>query len=75
MTKRARARTTRAMVTAVRVIGDKENKGSKAMAIVTRVRGKRMTMAIASKAAGKEKGNGNGDKKFDGKEDGNGKWQ
>ncbi len=39
MTKRARARAARAMVAAMRMAGDKEAKGGKAMAMVTRVAG------------------------------------
>jgi hypothetical protein len=68
--------------TASRVAGNKEDKGSKAMAMAmaTRVAGKPMatatkrTMAMATREAGEEEGNGKGNKSNgDGEEDGNGK--
>jgi hypothetical protein len=40
MTKRERARDARAMVMAMRVAGDEEGEGNKAMAMVTRIAGK-----------------------------------
>ncbi len=51
MTKRARARAARAMEMTMRVAGDKGAKGGKAMARVTRVAGKRMATAMATKRA------------------------
>jgi hypothetical protein len=51
------------MVTVMRVAGNEEDEGSKAMAMVTRVEDKRTN--------GKDRGNGNEDKA--GKEEGNGK--
>jgi hypothetical protein len=70
------------MAIAMRVAGDEEGKGGKAVAIATRVAGKRTVMATrramakATIEAGKEEGNGKGDKSnVDGNEDGNGKQQ
>ncbi len=85
MTTRPRARTARAMVMALRVGCDKENKGGKAMATATRVTGEpavtatRRAMATAMIEAGEEEGNGKGgksdgddDEEGDDEEDGNG---
>jgi hypothetical protein len=79
---RARARATRAMVTAMRLAGDKEGKGGKGMAMATRVAGKRTAtttkrvIAMAARKAGEEEGNGKGNKSNgNGEEDGNGKQQ
>ncbi len=83
MTKKARARAARAMVLAIRVavVGYKEGKGGKALAMATRVVGKRTATAktralvTATREAGKKEGNGKGNKSIDGKEDGNSKQQ
>ncbi len=45
MTNRARVRAARVMEMTMRVAGDKEGKGSKAMAMATRVAGERMATA------------------------------
>ncbi len=77
------------MVTAMtRVAGDKEGKGSKAMATATRVVGKRMVtatkraMAMKTREECKEEGNGkggksngNGKEEDNGEEDGDGEHQ
>ncbi len=69
----------RAMAMVMRVEGNKESKGGKAMAMVTRVVGKQMAMAtkkvmeMKTKEAGKEERNGMGIKSYgDGKEEGDG---
>ncbi len=53
MTKRARVRAARAMVTMMRVVGDKEGGGSKVMAMAKRLAGERtatvMKRAMATK--------------------------
>jgi hypothetical protein len=55
MTKRERTRAARAMATAMRVVGDKECKGDKVMAMATRIEGERTatatngTMVMATK--------------------------
>ncbi len=74
--------TARAMVMAMLVAGDEEGKGGKAMAMATRVVGKRTAMATrrvmgtVTREADKEEGNGKGNKSnVDGKEDSNGKQQ
>ncbi len=66
-------------MTAMRVAGNKEGEGSKAMAMATRMEGKWMAsatkrvMAMKTREAGKEKGNGKGGKSnCNGKEEGNG---
>jgi hypothetical protein len=66
----------------MRVAGNKEGKGSKAMAMATRVAGEQTVMArmramaTTTREVGKEEGIGKGDKNnVDGKEDGNGKGQ
>jgi hypothetical protein len=66
------------MVTAMRVVGNKEGEGDKVMAMATRVVGKQMalatekTMAIKMREAGKKEGNGKGGKSNDdGEEEGN----
>jgi hypothetical protein len=65
------------MATAMRVVGNKEGEGSKAIAMATRVEGKcvgtamKRAMATTTREAGKEEGNGKDDKSNDnGKEDG-----
>jgi hypothetical protein len=56
------------MVTAMRMAGDKEGEGGKAMTMVTRVVGKRMAtatkraMRMKTREAGEEEGNGKGGK-------------
>ncbi len=45
MTNRARARAARAVEVTMRVVGDKEGKGGKAMAMATSVVGERTAMA------------------------------
>ncbi len=68
---------------AMRVAGDKEGKGGKAMVMATRVAGKwaatamgRAMMATATREAGREEGNSKCNKyDVDGKEDGKGKQQ
>jgi hypothetical protein len=67
------------MAMAKRVVGDKEGKVGKAMAMATRMVGERTAMAMkramsmATREAGKEEGNGKGDtSNGNGKEDGNG---
>ncbi len=45
MTNRARARVARAVETTMRVVGNKESKGGKAMAMATRVVGEQTAMA------------------------------
>jgi hypothetical protein len=74
--KRAGARAARAMMRAMRVVGEEEGKGGKA----TRVAGEWMAtstksvMATTTREAGKEEGIGMGGKSNgDGEEDGNGK--
>ncbi len=73
MTKKARARSARAMATAMRVVGKEKRKGGKAMAMATGVAGertatvRRRAMAMATREAGEEEGNGK-----DNKSDGNG---
>jgi hypothetical protein len=68
------------MAMVMRVAGNKEGKGGKAMAMATRVAGERMAMLTKSAMATKtrevsnEKGIGRGGKSSgNGKEDGNGK--
>jgi hypothetical protein len=68
------------MVMAMRVVGDNEGKGGKAMAMATRMVGKgtavamKRTMLAATREAGKEEMNGKDDmSNGDGKEDSNGK--
>jgi hypothetical protein len=68
------------MAMAIRVAGNKEGKGGKAMAMATIVAGgqtvtaTRRAMAMATKEVGEEEGNGKGNKSdVDGKEDGNSK--
>ncbi len=51
MTKRARARAASAMETRMKVMGNKEGKGNKAMARATRVVGERTATAMATKRA------------------------
>jgi hypothetical protein len=56
----------RAMVPAMKVVDDEEGEGGKAMAMVTRVAGERMAvatkraMAMKTREASKEEGNGKG---------------
>jgi hypothetical protein len=76
----ARARVARAMAVVMRVAGNKEGEGSKAMAMATRVAGKqtamltKIAMAMKIREVGDEKGSGRGGKSSgNGKEDGNGK--
>ncbi len=66
----------------MRVAGKEEGKGGKAMAMATRVAGKRMAtatkrvMAMKTREAGKEEGNGKGGKSNgNGKKDGDGEQQ
>ncbi len=80
MTKRARVRAARAITMAMRVAGEEEGKGGKAMALATRVVGKwtatatKRAMTTKTREVGKKEGNGKGGKSNgDGKEDGNGK--
>ncbi len=80
--KRVRARVARAMAMVMRVVGNKEGEGGKAMAMATRVAGERMAMLTKSAMATKtrevrnEKGIGRGGKSSgDGEEDGNGERQ
>ncbi len=67
-------RVARAMATTMRVVGNKEGKGSKAMAMATRVASERMAiamkraMATKTRETCKEEGNGRA-----GKSDSNGK--
>jgi hypothetical protein len=70
------------MAMVMRVGGNEEGKGSKAMAIATRVAGERTAMLTKSamgtktREVGDEKGIGKGGKSSgDGEEDGNGKQQ
>jgi hypothetical protein len=70
------------MASAMRVAGDEEGKGGKAMAMVIREVGKRTAtamkrpMSTATREAGKEEGNGKGDtSNGDGEEDGDGEQQ
>jgi hypothetical protein len=70
----------RAMVMAVRVMGNKKSKGGRAMAMATRVMGERMAavtkraIAMVTRKAGKEEGNDKGSKSNgDGNKEGNGK--
>ncbi len=70
------------MAMAMRVAGDEEGEGGKAMAMATRVAGERMAkltkiaMATRTRKVGNEEGIGRGGKSNgDGKEDGNGKRQ
>jgi hypothetical protein len=72
-------RAARAITTAMRVVGEEEGKGGNTMVLMTRVAGERMAtgtkraMATKTREAGKEEGNGKGDKSNDnGKEEGNG---
>ncbi len=60
VTKRARPRVARVMVTAMRVVGDIEGEGGKAMATATRVAGKRAATATKSMMAMKRRGQGRG---------------
>ena len=82
MTKRVRVRAARAMETTMRVAGNEEGEGGKAMAMATRVAGERTAMLMKSAMATKtrdvsdEKGIGRGGKSSgDGEEDGDGKQQ
>jgi hypothetical protein len=68
------------MVTAMRVAGNKEGEGGKAMAMAARVVGKwtakatKTAMAMKTREVGKEEGNGKGSKSDDdGKEEGDSK--
>jgi hypothetical protein len=70
----------RAIVTAMRVVGNREGKGGKAMAMGTRVAGKRMptatmrAMVTKTREAGNKEGNGKGGKSNgNGEEEGNSK--
>jgi hypothetical protein len=59
MTKRERARAARAMATAMRVVGNKEGKGDKVMAMATRIAGEwtatatKRVMVKATRVVGK----------------------
>ncbi len=80
MTKMARARVAREMAMVMRVAGNEEGEGGKAMAMATRVAGERtamlmkIAMATKTREVGDEKGIGRGGKSSgDGEEDGDGK--
>jgi hypothetical protein len=75
-------RAAREITMAMRVVGEEEGKGSKAMALATRVAGKRMVtatkrvMVTKMREVGKEEGNCKGGKSDgNGKEDGDGEQQ
>jgi hypothetical protein len=77
---RARARTARGIVMAMRVVGNKENKNRKMMAMATRVTGlwtataMKRAMVMATMEASEEEGNDKGGKSDDdGNEEGDGK--
>jgi hypothetical protein len=78
----ARARVARAMAMVMRVAGNEEGKGSKAMAMATRVASERtamltkIAMATKTREVGDEEGIGRGSKSSgDGEEEGDGKRQ
>jgi hypothetical protein len=80
--KRARARAARAMTIAMRVVGEEDGEGGKAIALATRVVGEWMAtatkraMATKMREAGKDDGNCKGGKtNGEGKKDGNSKQQ